>query len=59
MKRKMKNLVSENIAYREDGKIQSLDVYAPLRVNLFIVIIVIFMMAFGTVMLFSASMPKA
>ena len=59
MKRKMKHLVSENIAYREDGKIQSLDVYAPLRVNLFIVIIVIFMMAFGTVMLFSASMPKA
>ncbi|MBR3031893.1 MAG: cell division protein FtsW [Clostridiales bacterium] len=59
MKRKMKDLVSENIAYRDDGKIESLDVYAPRRVNLGIVIIVLIMMAFGIVMLFSASMPKA
>ncbi|MBP5416044.1 MAG: cell division protein FtsW [Clostridiales bacterium] len=59
MKRKMKYLVSENMAYRDDGKIESLDVYAPRRVNLGIVIIVLVMMAFGIVMLFSASMPKA
>ncbi len=55
----MKYLVSENMAYRDDGKIESLDVYAPRRVNLGIVIIVLVMMAFGIVMLFSASMPKA
>lgn len=55
----MKDLVSENIAFRDDGKIESLDVYAPKRVNLFVVIVVILMMAFGIVMLFSASMPKA
>ncbi|MBR4010801.1 MAG: cell division protein FtsW [Clostridiales bacterium] len=59
MRRKMKDLVSDNIAFREDGKIQSLDVYAPRRVNMGIVIIVLIMMAFGLVMLFSASMPKA
>ncbi|MBR5426509.1 MAG: putative lipid II flippase FtsW [Clostridiales bacterium] len=59
MKRKMKGLVSENIAYRDDGRIESMDVLAPGRVNLGIVIIVLIMMAFGMVMLFSASMPKA
>ena len=59
MRRKLKGLTSDSFAYREDGKIESLDVYAPLRVNLGIVIIVILMMAFGSVMLFSASMPKA
>ncbi len=59
MRRKMKGLVSENIAYRDDGRIESMDVIAPGRVNLGIVIIVLVMMAFGMVMLFSASMPKA
>ena len=59
MKRKLKGLSSDSFAYREDGKIESLDVYAPLRVNMGIVIIVLIMMAFGFVMLFSASMPKA
>ena len=59
MRRKLKGLTSENFTYREDGKIESLDVYAPLRVNLGIVIVAIFMMAFGVVMLFSASMAKA
>ena len=39
----MKDLVSDNIAFREDGKIQSLDVYAPRRVNMGIVIIVLIM----------------
>ena len=41
----MKDLVSENIAFREDGKVQSLDVYAPRRVNMGIVVIVLIMMA--------------
>lgn len=59
MTKKMKNLVSENIDFQDDGKIKSLDVYAPLRVNFGIIIIVLIMMAFGIVMLFSASMPKA
>ncbi|MBO4474656.1 MAG: cell division protein FtsW [Clostridiales bacterium] len=59
MRRKIKGLTSDSFAYREDGKIESLDVLAPLRVNMGIVIIVLIMMAFGSVMLFSASMPKA
>ena len=59
MKRKMKDLVSDNIAYRDNGMIESLDVYAPNRVNMAVLIIVLGMIAFGIVMLFSASMPRA
>lgn len=59
MKRKMKDLVSENVENGENGKVTSLNVYAPNRVNIGIIVIVLFMMAFGLVMLFSASMPKA
>ncbi len=59
MSKKMKHLISENVDFNEDGKIKSLDVYAPFRLNLGIVILVLVMMAFGILMLFSASMPKA
>ncbi|MBP5493364.1 MAG: cell division protein FtsW [Clostridiales bacterium] len=59
MSRKMKDVVSENIDFRDDGRIKSLDVYAPQRVHFGIVIIALAMMAFGMVMLFSASMPNA
>ena len=59
MSKKMNNLVSENIDFKNDGRVKSVDVYAPLHVNFGIVIIVLVMMAFGIVMLFSASMPKA
>lgn len=55
----MKDVVSENIDFRDDGRIKSLDVYAPQRVHFGIVIIALAMMAFGMVMLFSASMPNA
>ena len=51
MKRKMKDLVSDNIAYRDNGMIESLDVYAPNRVNMAVLIIVLVMFAFGIVML--------
>ena len=59
MSRKMKHLISENVDFNDDGKIKSLDVYAPFRMNLGIMILVMIMMAFGILMLFSASMPKA
>ncbi|MBQ0012424.1 MAG: cell division protein FtsW [Clostridiales bacterium] len=59
MKRKMKDLVSDTIAYEDDGSVKTLDVYAPRHVNIGIIVIVTLMMAFGLVMLFSASMPKA
>ena len=58
-KMKKRNLVSENVDFNDDGKIKSVDVLAPKRLNMGVMIIVLVMMAFGLVMLFSASMPLA
>ena len=58
-KMKKRNLVSENVDFNDDGKIKSVDVLAPKRLNMGVMIVVLIMMAFGLVMLFSASMPLA